>query len=328
MMKSLVENFSKQLSDAIAIGTKARLTEPAGQISNVLICGLGGSGIGGSIVSELVVANANVPINVTKGYFIPAYVNENTLVIVSSYSGNTEETLNCMELAAGRNAKIVAVTSGGRMLEIAKEKNYDHIVVPGGMPPRACLGYSLTQLFFILGHFKIITNNFQKELENAVRLIDAEESNIIAEARSIAEKLKDRTPVIYATTYYEGIAIRLRQQLNENSKVLCWHQIIPEMNHNELVGWTQKNDNLSVLIFVDKDEYSRNLARIDINKEVIKKYTSHITEIYSKGTTAIEKAIYFIHLGDWVSVILGELRGADLMEINVINHLKSALSKI
>lgn len=328
MMKTLVENFSKQLSDAIAIGTKAKLNETANTLANVLICGLGGSGIGGSIVSELVVGNANVPINVTKGYFIPEYVNENTLVIVSSYSGNTEETLNCMELAASKNAKIVAVTSGGRLLEISKEKKYDHIVVPGGMPPRACLGYSLTQLFFILGFFKIITNNFQKELENAVKLLEAEEINIIAEATSIAEKLKDRTPVIYATTYYEGIAIRLRQQLNENSKVLCWHQIIPEMNHNELVGWTQKNDNLSVLIFIDKDEYSRNLARIDINKEVIKKYTSHVTEVYSKGTTAIEKAIYFIHLGDWISIILGEQRGADLMEINVINHLKSALSKI
>lgn len=327
-MKTLVANFSKQLSEAITIGNDARLNESANKISNVLICGLGGSGIGGSIVSELVVGNAAVPINVTKGYFIPAYVNENTLVIVSSYSGNTEETLNCLELAAGKNAKIVSITSGGKLLEISKQKGYDHIVVPAGMPPRACLGYSLTQLFFILDFFKIIDNRYKEELENAIKLIDKEEVNIIAEANSIAEKLKEKTPVIYATTYYEGVAVRLRQQLNENSKMLCWHQIIPEMNHNELVGWTQKNDNLSVLIFIDKQEYSRNLARIEINKEVIKKYTSHITEIFSKGNTAIEKTIYFIHLSDWISVILGELRGVDLMEISVINHLKSELSKI
>lgn len=327
-MKTLVANFSKQLSDAITIGNSAVLHKSANEIKNVLICGLGGSGIGGSIVSELVVANANVPINVTKGYFIPAYVNENTLVIVSSYSGNTEETLNCLELAAARNAKITSITSGGKLLDISKQKGYDHIVVPGGMPPRACLGYSLTQLFFIIGFHKIIDDRYQKELENAIKLIEAEEKNIIEEATQVAQKLVEKTPVIYATTYYEGIAIRLRQQLNENSKVLCWHQIIPEMNHNELVGWTQKSDTLSVLILVDKEEYSRNLARIEINKEVIKKYTNNITEIYSKGTTAIEKAIYFIHLGDWISVILGEQRGADLMEINVINHLKSALSKI
>ncbi|MDO9186497.1 MAG: bifunctional phosphoglucose/phosphomannose isomerase [Bacteroidia bacterium] len=327
-MKSLVANFSKQLSEAISIGNNAKLTESKNKISNVLICGLGGSGIGGSIVSELVVGNANVPVNVTKGYFIPSYVNENTLIIISSYSGNTEETLNCLELAIAKNAKIVSITSGGKVLEISLSKNYDHIIVPGGMPPRSCLGYSLTQLFFVLGFFGIINNKYKTELEAAIKLIEAEEANIIAEATSIAEKLNGKIPVIYATTYFEGIAIRFRQQLNENAKILCWHHIIPEMNHNELVGWTEKNDALSVVIFIDKDEYSRNLARVEINKEVIKKYASHITEVYSKGNSEIEKAIYFIHLGDWVSVILGEMRGADLMEVNVINHLKSALSKI
>lgn len=327
-MKTLVANFSKQLAEAIKIGNNAKLTASKNKISNVLVCGLGGSGIGGSILSELVVHDANVPINVTKGYFIPEYVNENTLVIISSYSGNTEETLNCLDLAIDRNAKIVSVTSGGKVQEISKSKGYDHIIVPGGMPPRACLGYSMTQLFFILGFFKIISNNYKADLESAIKLIDSEEANIIDEATNIAQKLVGKIPVIYATTYYEGIAIRFRQQLNENSKVLCWHHIIPEMNHNELVGWTEKNDNLSVLFFLDKDEYSRNLARVDINKEVIKKYASGITEIYSKGTTSIEKAIYFIHLGDWISVQLAELRGVDAIEVNVINHLKSALSKI
>lgn len=327
-MKTLVANFSKQLSEAILIGKNAKLTESNNPISNILICGLGGSGIGGSILNELVVKNANTPITISKGYFIPAYVNDQSLVIISSYSGNTEETLNCLELAIAKNAKIVCVTSGGKVLEISKSKKIDHIIVPGGMPPRSCLGYSLTQLFFILAFFKIIDSYFINDLEAAIKLIEKEEKNIISDANIIAKKIVDKTPVIYATTYYEGIAIRFRQQLNENAKVLCWHHIIPEMNHNELVGWTKKDDNLAVIIFIDKDEYFRNVARVDINKEVIKKYTSHITEIYSKGNSEIEKAIYFIHLGDWISVILGELRGVDLMEVNVINFLKSALSKI
>lgn len=327
-MKTLVANFSNQLTEAIAIGSSAKLTHSQHKISNVLICGLGGSGIGGSIVSELVIGNANVPVNITKGYFIPAYVNESTLVIISSYSGNTEETLNCMNLAIAKNAKIVAITSGGKVLETSKTIGFDCIVVPGGMPPRSCLGYSLTQLFFILGYNKIINNNYQAELEAAVKLIDSEENTIIAEASSIAKKLIGKIPVIYATTYNEGVAIRFRQQLNENSKILCWHHIVPEMNHNELVGWTEKNNNLSVLFFLDKDDYSRNLARVQINKDVMEKYAAEITEVYSKGTSVIEKAIYFIHLGDWISIALGELRGADLMEVNVINHLKSKLSEL
>jgi glucose/mannose-6-phosphate isomerase len=233
-----------------------------------------------------------------------------------------------MELALSKKAKVVAVTSGGKVLERSKEAGFDCIIVPGGMPPRACLGYSLTQLFFILGFHKIIHMNYKADIEAAIKLIDSEETNIIAEATIIAERLKDKTPVLYATTYNEGIVVRFRQQLNENSKILCWHHIIPEMNHNELVGWTQKNDGLSVLIFLDKDDYSRNLARVEINKEVIKKYTENIREVFSKGNSIIEKAIYFIHLGDWISVVLGEMRGADLMEVNVINALKSKLSEI
>lgn len=327
-MKTLVANFSKQLTEAISIGNKAKLTESANKINNVLICGLGGSGIGGSIVAQLVTPTATVPIDSSKGYFIPGYVNENTLVIISSYSGNTEETLQCMEQAIQKKSKIVCITSGGTVEKIAKEKGFDHIIVPGGMPPRSCLGYSLVQLFYILGFFKVISNYYVAELQAAVKLIDQEENAIIAEATAVTKQILGKFPIIYATTYNEGIAIRFRQQLNENSKILCWHQIIPEMNHNELVGWTQKNDDLAVILFLDKDEYSRNLARVEINKEVIKKYTNTIIEIHSKGNSAIEKAIYFIHLGDWISVILGESRGVDLMEIKVIEHLKSALSKI
>lgn len=327
-MKTLVANFSKQLTEAIKIGSNAKLTPSKNKIQNILICGLGGSGIGGSIVSQLVTPNATVPIDSSKGYFIPAYVNENTLVIISSYSGNTEETLQCLEHSIKKNAKIVCITSGGAVEKIAKEKGLDHIIVPGGMPPRSCLGYSLVQLFFILGFFQIIPDNYKKELDASIKLLDAEESNIIAEATSLSQKIIGKLPIIYATTYNEGVAIRLRQQLNENAKILCWHHVIPEMNHNELVGWTEKNDNLAVLFLLDKDEYTRNLARVEINKEVIKKYTSNIIDIYSKGNSPIEKAIYFIHLGDWLSVILGESRGADLMEIKVIEHLKSALSKI
>jgi glucose/mannose-6-phosphate isomerase len=327
-MKNLVAGFSKQLKDAIEIGKKAKLTHSPKPIHQVLICGLGGSGIGGNAVSELVAMEANTPINVCKGYFIPSYVNEHTLVIISSYSGNTEETLQCMEQAIKKKAKIVCITSGGKVEEIAIAQKFDIITVPGGMPPRSCMGYSMTQLLFVLQFNGIIGNTAIPQLEAAIKLIDAEEENIRKEAKEVGAKLFGKMPVIYATTYFEGVAIRFRQQLNENSKVLCWHQIIPEMNHNELVGWREKNENLSVILFRDKQEYDRNNTRIEINKGVISKYTPHITEIWSKGNSMIEKAVYFIHLGDWISIDLAERRGVDASEINVINELKSELSKL
>jgi glucose/mannose-6-phosphate isomerase len=326
-MKTLVERFSRQLAEALAIGRGSRFSPSSTPPANVLICGLGGSGIGGSIVSELVFSECLAPITLSKGYFIPAFVNERTLVIISSYSGNTEETLNCLELALQKKARVACVTSGGKVAEAAKAKNLDHVIVPGGMPPRACLGYSLTQLFFILSHHRLISENFTARFEKAVKLLDAEEQQIRAEAENLAAKLVNKLPVIYTTTPYEGVGIRFRQQLNENAKILCWHQVIPEMNHNELVGWTQQHPEIEVLIFRDRDEYSRNDARIAINKEVISKF-ANITEIWARGDSAIEKSIYLIHLGDWISVLLAEKRGVDAMEINVINHLKGQLAKL
>ena len=326
-MKKLIENFPNQLREAVQIGSQAKLSN-AKKISNAFISGLGGSGIGGTIVSELTAMEASVPITVSKGYFIPKFVNQNTLVIISSYSGNTEETLNCLNLALKRKAKIVCITSGGKISEIAKKKKLDLILIPGGNPPRACLGYSLTQQFFILSHYGIISHKFKAQLNAAIELIEKEKDNIISEAKQIAEKLNGKTPIIYTTTYWEGTAIRFRQQLNENAKILCGHHVIPEMNHNELVGWPSGSDRISVVILRDKDEYERNNVRIEINKGVMVKYTSNITEIWSKGKSQIEKAIYFIHLVDWVSLFLSEIKGVDSMEVRVIDMLKSELSKI
>jgi glucose/mannose-6-phosphate isomerase len=327
-MKSLIQNFSNQLSEALIIGESAKLTNSLQKISNILICGMGGSGISGNILNELVNNEVDVPINICKGYFIPNYVNENTLVIISSYSGNTEETINCINMVIQKKAKVVCVTSGGIIEKIAIENHFDYILIPGNMPPRSCLGYSLIQMFYILHFNKIINDGFKNDFKNSINLLEYENLSIIAEAEEIAKLLVKKTPIIYTTTNNEAIAIRFRQQLNENSKVLCWHNTIPEMNHNELVGWASKNESLAVLILLDDTDYKKNKIRAGLNLEVIKKYASSVDVIYSKGETAIEKAIYFINLCDWISIFLAEMREIDPVEINVITELKNSLAQI
>jgi glucose/mannose-6-phosphate isomerase len=327
-MKNLVLGFPRQLEDAIEIGNNTKLTPARVPVQNVLICGLGGSGIGGTIVAELVAAEAKAPVNVCKGYFIPAYVDRHTLVIISSYSGDTEETLNALQLALEKDAKVVCITSGGKIAAIAKEKGLDHFIVPGGMPPRSCLGFSLTLLFFTLEFHSVIGNSFLAQFKKGIELLRSDLDKIQKEAQEVANRIAGKTPVIYTTTYNEGLAVRLRQQLNENSKILCWHHVFPELNHNELVGWTEKHEDHAVLILRDHDEYARNNSRIEISKEVFVKYTPHIIEIYSKGNSVIEKALYLIHLGDWLSCYLADKRGVDAVEVSVINHLKSELSKL
>lgn len=327
-MKKLVQNFPNQLKEAFEIGEQTTIRNPPSEIRNVLITGLGGSGIGGTIVSEIVAQECTVPILINKDYFLPSFVNEHTLVIVSSYSGNTEETIQAMEAALKAKANIACISSGGKISEMAKQNNCALVTIPGGMPPRACLGYSLTQLFFILHAYHLTGDAFKKQLKDSVDLLIKEENEIKKEAESIATFLQNKFPVIYAVDGYNGVATRFRQQINENSKMLCWHHILPEMNHNELVGWAGGTENIAVIILRNKTDYSRTQTRIDISKEIFLKHTSHVRELWSKGNSPLEKSLYLIHLTDWVSCYLADKNGVDAVEINVINHLKGSLAKI
>ncbi|MEI8279158.1 MAG: bifunctional phosphoglucose/phosphomannose isomerase, partial [Bacteroidota bacterium] len=280
-----------------------------------------------SIAQNYVFDKVTIPFVVNKDYFLPAFVNKDSLVIVSSYSGNTEETVAAMQQAIKAKATVVCITSGGKIMELAKKKNVDCILLPAGMPPRACLGYSMLQILYTLKHFGYLKTDFEKEVRASIKLLNAEEKSIQKQAIGIAKKLNDKLPIIYASADFEGVAVRCRQQLNENSKILCWHGVIPEMNHNELVGWRDKDAKKAVLILRNEDDYERVQLRMEINKKVIKKYTNNIIEITSKGKSYFEKAFYFIHLTDWVSVMLADLRHQDAIEVKVIDFLKGELSK-
>ena len=326
-MKNLVLAFPKQLREAVAIGKNYRFTTPSAEFSNVVVTGLGGSGIGASIVQNYVFDKLSIPFIVNKDYFLPAFVNEKTLVIVCSYSGNTEETLAAMEQAIDAKANIVCITSGGRVAEIAAANGYDCIIVPGGMPPRSCLGYSLVQVLFTLAHFGLINREFEANLEATIQQMTDGEEATQKYAGEIAQQIFGKLPIVYSAPAYEGVAVRFRQQLNENSKMLAWHGVIPEMNHNELVGWKDEAADKAVIIFRNEDDYVRTQTRMEINKDVIKQYHPTIIEIHSKGNSYWEKAFYLIHLTDWVSVILADLRKLDATEVKVIDFLKGSLAK-
>lgn len=325
-MHSLIDQFGKQLHAAVEIAQNSPL--PALKpVHNILISGLGGSGIGGNIAAEIAMLETKIPIQVSKSYFIPGYVNQNTLVIISSYSGNTEETYNALQLAHKQGAQIICISSGGKITDFANQHGYTVVAIPGGMPPRSCLGYSLVQQLNILHHLGCFTTSLLGQVNDAANNLIKNRESIQQKARHIAAYLYGKTPVIYATTFKEGIAIRWRQQINENAKMLCWHHVVPEMNHNELVGWKTPNDKLAVLFLRTNDDYVRNNTRIEINKEIIQKYTPHILDVYAEGITVVERALFLIHLGDWVSYYLSELNEVDAVEVNVINHLKSELEK-
>jgi glucose/mannose-6-phosphate isomerase len=328
MMKKLVEEFPNHLREALTIGRAATMTKRDKKIDNIVISGLGGSGIGGKIVSQMLADKVSVPIVCTNDYVLPEFVNSNTLVIISSYSGDTEETVAAMNEAIAKNAEIVCVTSGGKIAAAAKEHGFNHIIIPGGNPPRAMFGYSSVQLFYVLRNYGFIDSSFEQEIENSIALIETNINDIRTTSKSIAEKVVHRIPILYSEAMYEGVAIRWRQQINENSKMLCWHHVFPEMNHNELVGWTGGDNRVAVIMLRNEDDHKRSQLRMELCKKLMGEKCDTIVEAWSKGNSRIERSMYQIHLGDWISIDLAEMRNEDAVAIPAIIFLKNELSKV
>ena len=327
-MRSHLEGFIKQLDNAFEIGQNTRFKEVSNNITSVLICGIGGSGIGGTIASKAIADVCKVPVVTCNDYHIPAFVNESTLIIASSYSGNTEETITAVTSAMSKGAVLCAITSGGSLKVLCEETGSNHILIPGGNPPRTCLGYSLTEQIFALNKYGLIPGELIDNLKSASRLLKSEDNNIKLEAKLVSEALAGKIPVLYSTDKFEPIAIRFRQQLNENSKMLAWHNKFPEMNHNEIVGWSQENKDLAVLVFRNRNDFYRTQARIDFTVSLISDFASSVTQINSKGDSYLERALYFIYLTDWVSLYLAESDNTDPIAIKSIDALKAHLATI
>ncbi len=327
-MKELIEEFAGQIEKGIDIFKKTTPKAISRKYSNIVISGLGGSGIGGTIIKDLSSGFSNTPVLVNKDYSIPAFVGPDTLFIASSYSGDTEETLAATEQAIKKGASIICISSGGKLSQIAKAHQLDLLVIPGGSPPRANLGYSLTQLICIFSAAGFLPKEFQQDLEKVPAFLRKNEKNILDQSTWIAKEIFGKKVVIYSDASHEGIAIRFRQQLNENSKNLCWHHVVPEMNHNELVGWTEPTADLAVVFIRNSTDHKRNQHRIEINKGIIQAYTPSVLEVWAEGENELERALYMIHMVDWTSYFLAKLKGVDIMDIQVIDFLKQKLSEI
>lgn len=325
-MRDLVKKFPQQLEHALEIAEQSVLKGTA-SCNALIITGLGGSGIGGTILSELVGEKSKVPVLVNKDYSLPGWINAHTLVLVSSYSGNTEETVTAMEQALKAGAQVVCVTSGGKVMEMAKAHHLDCIVIPGGMPPRSCLGYSLVQLIKVMVFRQLIPSSYLDEVKQAAQFLLDEANQIQELSRALASRLLNKIPVLYAVGNCEGVVVRFRQQINENSKMLCWHHVFPEMNHNELVGWTEAHTDKVVVSFQTTFANTRTQKRYEICRPVFSKYASDIIDITARGRNLTEQFLYLVHLGDWISVDIADLRGIDAVEVNIINHLKNELSR-
>lgn len=324
-MYNLIQNFPNNLLQALEIPKENPLRKSYPTFNNIVICGLGGSGIGGRLVANWLYNDLELPVAICQDYTLPKYVNTNTLVIASSYSGDTEETMSAVEQAHKKGASIIVITSGGKLAEFCKKHNYEFILVPGGNPPRTQLAFSIVQLTHIFIELGLIKNDTLTQFAKSAELLKTEEETIHQEAKRLAEFIQGKDLIIYSDAKDEAIAIRARQQFNENSKILCSHHVIPEMNHNELVGWAGGNKNHAVLLLHTGNLHPQNEKRFEFSKSVIEKKTNHIFDINAIGNDVIVQSSYLINVIDWSSYYLAKMKDVDAMEVDIIVNLKNSL---
>ncbi|GAB4126125.1 MAG: bifunctional phosphoglucose/phosphomannose isomerase [Raineya sp.] len=329
-MQALIESFPQQLQKAIEIGRAQRVSPPQYPIHNVVIAGLGGSGIGGSLVESMVLPHLRVPISVCKNYDIPAFVGKNTLFIASSFSGSTEETL--IALSQVKEAKVACISSGGKLIEIAKEKGYDFVQIPNEAPcPRAFLGYSFVQILFLLKNYGLLQDDFEVCLEESVISLQEKKPLIHLEAKRLADIFYQDFPIIYADTRLGAAITRLQQQINENAKQLCHINIMPEMNHNELVGWgleANRYKDIAVLLVKTAYDHPRTRLRMEVCQPIFEQKTDKVFSLYAEGESFIEQVLFLIHIFDWASFYLAEKNEVEAFPVEVITHLKNELGKV
>lgn len=336
-MYSLLMEFPAQAREAVAIGRAASVRLPVRALHNIVVCGLGGSAISGDLLRSYLAGELAVPLVVNRHYTLPEFVGPSSLVIISSYSGNTEETNAAHREAMKRKAKILCISSNGVTARLARKAGSPLITIPGGLPPRAALGYSFFPLLIALEHLGLIKNK-QREISETLKLLEAKAAlygapeSTVNTALQLAGLLQNRLGVVYSSTErFDAVGTRWRGQIAENAKALAFGHVLPEMNHNELVGWKvlgEQMQNMQVFFLRDKDDHPRVKIRMDITKEIIGRYTAHVTEVWSEGSSLLTRIFSLIYLGDWMSYYLAMLHGVDPTPVEVIDHLKRELGKV
>jgi len=333
-MRLLLEKFPDQVHAAVLAGRSLRLSPP-GDIRSVVVTGLGGSAIGGDLAQSVAGRYILKPYIVNRDYDLPTFVDASTIVFACSYSGNTEETLSAYKQAKQSKATIVCVTSGGELESLAKADGYPVVPLPKGLPPRAALGHALFMLLGAMQSLQLIPD-MTKSIEETMELLvglrekyglkNPETEN---PAKRIARSLHGKIVAIYGSGAILGAtAFRWRSQIEENSKNLAFHHILPEMNHNELVGWLYPEDALlkvGVLLLRDRGDHPQVQKRFELTREIISGKAGSLHEIWSEGESLLARVMSLIYIGDFVSLYMAFLNNVDPTPVRVIDFLKSRL---
>ena len=327
-------NSAKLYREAARLADKIKVNYS--KPDNVIVAGMGGSGIGGDLLKDWARNQTAVPIEVSREYELPAYAGKRTLVLITSYSGDTEESLSAFLDALKRKCMIFCVSSGGALLENAERLGVPHLRIPAGMPPRAALPYLFVPLLVYIEKAGLISG-VTRELSEALQLLKKigkqnapERPTMENFSKALALNIGQTSPIIYGFGFYRGVAMRYKQQFNENSKVPAKWDAFSELNHNEIVGWERAGElckYFTAIFLRDKEESTEIQSRIEITKELVEQAGVGLLEVQAQGKSRLARMLSTIITGDFTSVYLSVLHGVDPTPVKTINYLKETLKQ-
>ncbi len=333
-MLDRIKDLSKQVRDAWSIAKSAQLPPAYADVRNITVSGMGGSAIGGDLAAALMAGELKVPMSVHRDYGLPAYVGRDSLVIASSYSGNTEETLSSFEEAQKRGAKVLVLTTGGRILELAKSANYPAVTFSYKAQPRAALGYSLGLVLGCLSRLGFI-HDLSTEIDAALADLAKLEERVhegarTNDAKKMAIDLYGRIIVAYGAGVMGVMARRVKGQWNENAKNWSAFDVMSELNHNAVVGFPHPpiaRDALTVLLLRSDRDNPRHKLRFDVTAELLDRASIPHKTLRFDGQSMLSEVLQMTMFTDYVSFYLALLNGADPSPVKSIDYLKDRLAK-
>lgn len=312
-MLGVLNNFPRQCREASAIAGTRKV---GGAFAGIAVCGMGGSGIGGELLKSFA---AKLPVFVHHGYGLSPYINKKSLVFAVSYSGDTEETLSAFAEARKRGAKIVSITSGGRLARLDKSA----IIVPGGLQPREAVGYLFLPILIVLSNSGLVPRQDAaiKELLKALKPAATSKQGL-----AFARRLKGKIPVFYASDRLGALAYRMKAQINENVKSPAFSHVIPEMNHNEINGFKRLSGRLAAVFIRDREDHPRIQKRMAVSKAVLAPKV-RVLNVDTRGASLLARMLTTLYLGDFMSYHLALLNNEDPTPIPFIQELKKRLMR-
>lgn len=336
-------NYIKQVDRSDALGVAGKQADQlrydfnvslnnVGTISNIVLGGMGGSAWPAMILASW--PTVSVPFEISRDYSVPAYVSGQTLYIASSYSGNTEETIASVKDAAEKGAYIVVLSAGGKLAEIAEQKDYPLFKIPAGFQPRMSSFYFLAALIQLLEPLGLIKEGSRAELEAAAEWLGSQNTNWLASvpaqqntAKQLAEKIEGKTAVVYSGPLLFPAANKWKICINENSKNLAWSNQYPELNHNEFIGWSSHpvEKPFAVVEIRSNLEHERVQKRFELTDKLLSGKKPHAYVVQAEGDTVLRQVLWAFNLGDYVSLYLAVLNNVDPTPVELVEKLKAEL---